>query len=185
MARFAKKSLAELISDAASVECKVAGIVTDMRTRRTKKGDLMAIFILEDMTGAVETVVFPRDYPRFEQILTADTPVLVSGRFESEEEKSCKIIASDIQPLSGLAERNARGLFIHAAVERLSPDTAMELYRLLEKNRGETGVNLELYHPRDFRVTIQSADFVKVKSSPDLIRQIERICGAGSVELIA
>jgi len=180
----AKKNLAELISDAASVECRVAGIVTDMRTRRTKKGDLMAVFTLEDMTGAVETIVFPRDYPRFEQHLTADTPILVSGRFESEEESSCKIIAAEIQPLVGFAERSARGLNIRAAVEKLSPDTALELYRLLERNRGETGVNVELYHPRDFRVTIQSADFVKVKSSPDLIRQIERICGSGSVELI-
>ncbi len=184
LARFTKKSLAELISDAVSVECKVAGIVTDMRTRRTKKGDLMAVFTLEDMTGAVETVVFPRDYPRFEQYLTADSPILVSGRFESEDERSCKIISSEIQPLSGLAERNAKGLFIRTAVEGLSPDAATELYRLLERNRGEAGVSVELYHPRDFRVTIQSADFVKVKSSADLIRQIERICGPGSVELI-
>jgi hypothetical protein len=98
--------------------------------------------------------------------------------------RSCKIIATEIQPLVGLAERSARGLNIRAAVEKLSPDAALELYRLLEGNRGETGVNVELYHPRDFRVTIHSADFIKVKSSPDLIRQIERICGPGSVDLV-
>jgi len=183
LARHAKKSLAELISDASSVECKVAGIVADLRTRRTKKGDLMAVFSLEDMTGAVETVVFPRDYSRLETHLKADSPIIVTGRFEFEDELSYKIISSDIQPLSGYAERNARSLFIRAAIERLSPDCATELYRLLERNRGETGVNVELYHRSDFRVTIQSEDFVKVKSSPDLIRQIEQICGTGSVEV--
>jgi hypothetical protein len=58
------------------------------------------------------------------------------------------------------------------------------LHRLLEQHRGETGVELELYYPSDFRVNIQSADFVKVKSSPELIEQIESICGPGSVHVL-
>ncbi len=188
LSRVAKKSLAELISDGNSVECKVAGIVTECRTRRTKKGDLMAVFTLEDLTAAVETVVFPRDYARFEQYLSADTPILVSGRFEVEENESkvvaYKIITSEIQLLQGMRERNARMLFIRAPISRLSPEAATELLRLLESNRGETGVEVQLYHPQDFRVTIQSADFVKVKSSLELIRQIEDVCGAGSVEVV-
>ncbi len=184
VARHAKKPLAELIGDAVSVECKIAGIVADLRTRRTKKGDLMAVFSLEDLTGAVETVVFPRDYLRLEQYLKPDAPVVISGRFEFDDEMTYKIISSEIQPLTGYAERNARGLCIRAPIETLSPDCAVELYRLLERNRGETGVNVELYHPSDFRVTIQSEGFVKVKSSPDLIRQIEEICGIGSVQVI-
>ena len=184
LSRFTKKSLAELTGEGRSVECKLAGIVTDFRTRRTKKGELMAVFVLEDLTGAVETVVFPKDYARFESCLVADTPVLVSGRFEGEEESSFKIIASDIQPLQGFAERSARLLQVRLAVGAVAPDTAVQLYRLLSKNRGETGVNVELYQPHDFRVTIQSADFVKVKSSPELIRQIETLCGEGSVQLL-
>jgi DNA polymerase-3 subunit alpha len=144
----------------------------------------MAVFVLEDLTGAVETVVFPKDYARFESCLVADTPVLVSGRFEGEEESSFKIIASDIQPLQGFVERSARLLQVRLAVGDVAPDTAVQLYRLLSKSRGETGVNVELYQPHDFRVTIQSADFVKVKSSPELIRQIETLCGEGSVQLL-
>ena len=110
--------------------------------------------------------------------------MLVSGRFEAENESAFKIVASDIQLLSGATERNARRLRIRAAVAHLRPESARELYRLLERNRGETGVELELYHPHDFRVTIQSSDFVRVRSSPELVRQIESICGQGSVQLI-
>ncbi len=185
LARFAKKGLAEYISDGTSAECRVAGIVTECRTRRTKKGELMAVFTLEDLSAAAETVVFPRDYPKFEALLTADTPILVSGRFEVEDENAWKIIASDIQPLQGISERNARTLCIRAPIEGLAPQSATDLHRLLASNRGETGVQVELYHPRDFRVTIQSADFVKVKSSPELIRQIESICGSGSVQIVS
>ena len=144
----------------------------------------MALFTLEDLTGAVETVVFPNSYPKFEPYMTADFPILVSGRFECEEERGCKVIASDLQPLSGIAERNAKTLRISAPISKLSPESATLLHRLLESNRGDTGVELELYHPSDFRVNIQSSDFVKVKSSTELIRQIESICGPGSVHVV-
>ncbi len=184
VSRFSTKSIADLISDGKSVECRVGGIVTDFRKRRTKKGDMMALFALEDLTGAVETVVFPNAYLKFEPYMTADYPILVSGRFEAEDERSYKIIASDFQPLSGIVERNAKTLCIRAQISQLSPGAATELHRLLERNRGETGVEVELYHPSDFRVNIQSSEFVKVKSSPELIQQIENICGPGSVHVV-
>jgi len=145
----------------------------------------MAVIILEDLTGTVETVVFPNTYTKCEKYLAVDTPILVEGRFEVEDENSFKIIASDIQPLSGIAERNAKVLCIRAPVSDLGPDAATDLHSLLERNRGETGVEVELYHPQDFRVTIKSADFVKVKSSLELIRQIESICGPGSVHVLS
>jgi len=182
--RFAKKSIAALMSEGNSVECQVAGIVTECRTRRTKKGELMAILTLEDLSGAVESIVFPSAYARFERYLTTDSVVLVGGRFEAEEENSCKIIVADVQPLAGIAERNARALRIRASIGDLAPESALELYQLLENNRGETGVVLELHSLRDFRITIQSNDFVKVRSSPELIRQIEDICGGGSVQIV-
>ncbi len=184
VARFSKKPIADLINEGKTVECRIAGIVTEFRSRRTKKGDLMALFTLEDLTGAVETVVFPGSYPKFQPFMTADSPILVSGRFEVEDERGCKFIASDIQPLSGIAERNAKTLRISACLSNLSPGSAATLHRLLESNRGDTGVDLELYNPADFRVNIQSSDFIKVKSSPELIEQIEGICGPGSVHIV-
>ncbi len=182
--RFSKKSIAELQSDGRSAECQIAGIATDFRTRRTKKGDLMANFTLEDLSGAVEIVVFPNSYSKFEPYLTADYPILVSGRFEVEDEKICKVIAADLQPLSGIAERRAKTLRIRADISSLLPDSAAALHRLLENNRGDTGVDLELYSPSEFRVNIHSSDFVKVKSSPELKQEIEGICGAGSVLVV-
>jgi DNA polymerase-3 subunit alpha len=184
VSRFSKKSIADLIDEGKSVECRIAGIVTDFRQRRTKKGDLMGVFMLEDLTGAVETVVFPNAYPKFEPYISGDCPVLVSGRFESEDERGCKLIASELQPLTGIAERNARTLRISACLSNLSPGSATMLLRLLESNRGDTGVELELYNPADFRVNIQCSDFVKVKSSPELIEKIEGICGQGSVRVV-
>jgi DNA polymerase III subunit alpha len=183
IARFSKKTIAELIGEGNTFECKVAGIITDFRQRRTKKGDLMAVFNLEDLSGSVETVVFPNAYQKFEPFLTADNPLLVTGKFEFEDERSFKIIATDVAPLTGIKERCAKLLHITANTSNLTSDSAGSLHQLFESNRGDTGVEVELYHPDAFRINILSSDFVKVKSSPELIQQIENICGRGSVSV--
>ncbi len=38
----------------------VGGVVTDLRRSYTKKGDLMARFVLEDLQAAMEVFVFPK-----------------------------------------------------------------------------------------------------------------------------
>ena len=178
---FCRKNIAELVGEGKSTECRLAGIVTEFQQRRTKKGDLMATFSLEDISGSVKTVVFPNTYKKCESYLTADHPLLVSGKLEFEDENSCQLIASELQPLTGIMERSAKTLWITTDIRYLDPDAAESLHRLFESNRGETGIEVELYHPGNFRVNIQSSDFVKVKSSPELIQQIEDICGPGSV----
>ena len=85
LARFTTKTLAELITNGNNTDCKVAGLVTECRTRRTKKGELMAVFKLEDLTGAVETVVFPSLHARVESLLAPDTPILVAGQIRGGE----------------------------------------------------------------------------------------------------
>ena len=184
VARFCKKSIAEIVDEGKNTECTVAGIITDFRERRTKKNDRMAVFNLEDISGSIETVVFPNAFQRYEMCISADKPILVSGRFEIEGERSCKIIVSEIQPLSGILERHAGTLRISARIAALSANTADSLNRLFETSRGETGIEIELYHAENFRVNIRSSDFVKVKSSPELIAQIENLCGQGSVQFV-
>jgi hypothetical protein len=101
-----------------------------------------------------------------------------------EDEKSCKLIASEVQPLSGICVRNAKIIKISACLSGLSMVSAIQLHTLLDRNPGNTGVDVELYYPSDFRVSIRSSDFVKVKSSTELFEQIENICGQGSVHIV-
>ncbi|MCL2878461.1 MAG: DNA polymerase III subunit alpha, partial [Acidobacteria bacterium] len=184
VAGFCKKGIAEIAGEGKDTECRVAGIITDFRERRTKKGDRMAVFNLEDISGSIETVVFPNAFQKYESCIVTDQPILVSGKFEFGGERSCKIIASEIQPLSGILERHAGMLRISARTDALSADTADSLNRLFETSRGNTGIEIELVHPENFRVKIQSSDYVKVKSSPELVAQIENLCGRGSVHFV-
>ena len=42
----------------------VGGVVTSLQRKWTKKGDLMAVFILEDLQASIEVMVFPKTMQR-------------------------------------------------------------------------------------------------------------------------
>ena len=56
----------------------LAGIITNVRTLTTKKGDLMAFVQLEDLQGGCEVVFFPKTYAEQREKLQIDAVVILS-----------------------------------------------------------------------------------------------------------
>jgi DNA polymerase-3 subunit alpha len=83
--------------DGRSVE--LGGILTEVKGKATKKGDYMAFVTLEDMTGQIECLVFPRVYEKYQTCLQEDAAVAVSGKISVREEEAPKILADRITPL--------------------------------------------------------------------------------------
>ena len=63
------------------------GVVTELVHKRTKRGDLMANFVLEDLGSAIEVVVFPKEFNEYGPLLVEDTVVTVKGRIEVRDER--------------------------------------------------------------------------------------------------
>lgn len=55
----------------------VAGMVESVKNLRTKKGDGMAVVTLEDPTGRMEAMFFPKYYSQFKDVLEDDGSMLV------------------------------------------------------------------------------------------------------------
>ena len=69
----------------------MAGILTQCRGKVTKKGSMMGFLVLEDLTGSIEGLVFPKVYEKYASMLSSDSLVVVDGKlsFREEEEPSC------------------------------------------------------------------------------------------------
>lgn len=67
----------------------------------TKKGDSMAIVQLEDLTGQVEGVVFPRSYARIGQHIQADARLMVWGKVDRRDDR-VQMIVDDAEPIETL-----------------------------------------------------------------------------------
>lgn len=73
------------------------GIVQKITLKQTKKGDNMAFVLLEDMTGEIEIVVFPKVLQRASALLYEGSALLVRGTLSLEEDKAPKILADTVE----------------------------------------------------------------------------------------
>ncbi|MEE2637106.1 MAG: DNA polymerase III subunit alpha, partial [Acidobacteriota bacterium] len=87
----------------------VGGIISVYRPRKTRQGSPMAVLTLEDRSGSLEVVVFPRTYERCVSVLAADRLVVVSGRLDKDEE-TARILADDIRSIESLTGSVGRTL---------------------------------------------------------------------------
>lgn len=62
------------------------GIITNLNKRYTKKGELMATFILEDLKGTIECVVFPKSMKDLDSELWEDRIVLVKAIIDRRDD---------------------------------------------------------------------------------------------------
>uniref|UniRef100_UPI0040568790 DNA polymerase III subunit alpha n=1 Tax=Agathobacter sp. TaxID=2021311 RepID=UPI0040568790 len=76
----------------------VGGIISDKSVKFTRTNKAMAFISVEDLTGTVEVVIFPKDYQRYQRCLNADGKVFVIGHAAVEEEQNGKIICERIIP---------------------------------------------------------------------------------------
>ena len=63
----------------------------------------MAFVTLEDLTGQIECLVFPRVYERYQPLLQEDEIVMMSGKLSIREEESPKLLADRIEKLDYIA----------------------------------------------------------------------------------
>ena len=177
---FGAQRFGDLIGSLADVW--IAGIVGGLRALKTKKGDRMAVFQLEDVGGSLEVVVFPETFARHAALIEADAMLLVRGKFEKDEE-SARLVASELQPISLLKERTTREVVIH--LPQSSRTTMEALAELLSRHRGDRKVSLELDVRNSGRAPLRvRADVAqRVRPSEKLVEEVEQLCGAGSVEL--
>src|SRR3954454_11256450 len=159
----------------------IGGIVSGLRPLKTKKGDRMAVFMLDDIAGSIEVVVFPETFSKHGSLIAADAMVLVRGKFEKDDE-SARLVATELMPIAALRERTTREVVIHL---KGSARTTLEaLAELLARHRGDRKVLLELDvrgPAKPLRVRADVAQ--RVRPSEQLVEEVEQLCGTGSVEL--
>ena len=64
----------------------IGGLISDKKIKYTKTNKVMSFITLEDLTGSVEVLVFPKVYDLFSSILMPDEKVFIEGRVSSEDE---------------------------------------------------------------------------------------------------
>jgi len=83
----------------------VGGIVVDLTTRKTKKGDRFALFRLEDRYGSVKVVCWPEQYKSYQQLIEPDRALMIRARVETSEEGPPTLVAGEIDTIDSALAR--------------------------------------------------------------------------------
>ena len=122
----------------------VGGVITNLARKFTKKGDQMAVFVLEDLDASIEVTVFPRTLAEQGHKLGDDLIVSVKGRLDRRDESRFGLIAQSINVLSGLDDGPAPALRLRLPQTSLDELKIQRLKRILREHPGESVVMVDL-----------------------------------------
>ena len=117
---------------------KLGGIIASVRKTLTKvRKEEMCFIKLQDTSGSIEIVVFPKVYSQARQIVAPDKIVIISGKLEAGEETPV-LIADAIHPLdlaAKIAEQESQDfeVVIPKSADRI---LLAKIYEVLKANPG-------------------------------------------------
>ena len=154
----------------------VGGIISDLKLRSTKNGDRMATFVLEDLSGSLTVIAFPRAYGASRDQIDKDRIVMVSGVVKLDEEQA-RIFANKVEPL----QEAAKEVHLTIARGRNTPSVQRQLGGIFAAFHGWNPVYL---HVEDTQQVIRTLPKFWVDlEAPGFSEAIERVLGAGSLKM--
>jgi DNA polymerase-3 subunit alpha len=176
--RHADCAVAELLELDDGVVRTVAGVVTALAKKYTKRGDLMATFVLEDLAAAIEVMVFPKTMQQYGELLTPDAVVTVKGRVDGRDDTP-KLMAVEITrpevPTDGIAPVRLR-----VKAGALTDERVARLKQVLAAHPGDNPVHVYLVGP-DKETVLRLGDEFRCDARNGLFAELRIIFGTDCI----
>jgi DNA polymerase-3 subunit alpha len=142
--RKVEHSVLELHSMEDGAPVVVGGVITNLARKFTKKGDQMAVFVLEDLDASIEVTIFPRTLAEQGHKLEDDLIVAVKGRLDRRDESRFGLVGQTITVLQGLSDGAAAPLRLRLPSAALDELKIQRLKRILRDHPGESLVMVDI-----------------------------------------
>ncbi|MGD1712876.1 DNA polymerase III subunit alpha, partial [Dapis sp. BLCC M172] len=87
-------TIAQMSEKKSKSAIKLVVMLAGIKHHITKKGDPMAFLQVEDMTGQVDAVVFPKIYEEIKKLLTENALLVLSGKVDNKDDESQLLVDS-------------------------------------------------------------------------------------------
>ena len=182
MAAAGAKRLGDMTQSEADVA--IGGVITGVRPLKTKKGDRMAAFNLEDEAAKIEAVVFPDAFTKFGAQVVNDALVLVRGKYERDEDTGGRMVVAEITPLDLVRERAVRDVEIRLPAKNFGRDAMRRLAELLDRHPGDRRVSFVVeVNGSGPPIRVRATTARRMRPSDGFVRAVEAVCGPGTVSL--
>jgi DNA polymerase-3 subunit alpha len=135
VSEFANVRMGDVSGFATNSTARACGIVTAVKKKQDKRGNMMAFVGLEDFSGKAECIVFSDPFTKFQQLLQVDAMVMVIGKGEVNGDQ-LRIVVNEVYPMEKVREKFARSVILSINVTEVKENTISALRQLLEQHRG-------------------------------------------------
>ena len=162
---------------------RIGGIIINIKTIKTKKGDLMAFVTLEDQHRTVEIIIFSLVYAAVHELLVEDNTVIIQGRVKRDE-NSVKILADTVVPIEKAEETWTASIHFNLDKNKTGKDLLLRLNDILKRYPGSCHAYIHLLSPEETDTVIALPDTMKLKAGSSLTRAVNELLGYNAVETI-
>ena len=154
----------------------VGGIITGKTVKTTRTNSMMAFITLEDMVGAVEIIVFPKDYERYKILLNEDNKVMVRGKIAVEEDKPAKLICQEIIAFDSIPKE----IWIKYPNKERFVEDEQRLYGILSQYDGTDSVCIYLECEKAIKHLPKS---MGIKAEVELIDKLKKLYTEANIKV--
>lgn len=174
LSRETSMTIAEAKEMASNGPVVLGGMLTSVKKLTTRRGEAMARGQLEDLTGTMEVIFYPRAYQEYKPLIEPDKVVCLRGRINIDGEE-VKLVAEE---LSFVVKKQTGDVYLQ--LEQTSLDLITRLQIILRNYPGSSPVYL--YFPRDKKLARAPEEFWLDLSSPALLK-LKELLGSENVRV--
>ncbi len=155
----------------------IAGVVTFLKLKNTKKGDRYASFVFEDLKGTIEVLVWPDTYRTVHELLNREEPLLLKARVDVSDERVV-LVANELAALADIRDASAAEAHIVLKEELITENAIRGLKRTLSKYKGDCKVKVLIKNKSHSEVFLSLPDEYKISASEEFCIELERLFGS-------
>lgn len=175
----------QLLDCSQGAEVVLGGMVTRIRTIVTRKGRnagaKMAVFVLEDLQGNAEVVMFPKILEKFGEYLREDNVVFVKGKVDCKREKP-NILVDEIISLEQASEKLAAKVRIRLKTETITKEKVAMIKDICQKHKGRSEVYVAV-RTANGKVYTKVDKNLSVNPNIDFCKKMKNLVGAENFQL--
>jgi len=157
----------------------IGGMIARTRYHITQRGRnagaRMAVFVLEDLQGSVEVVLFPDALNGNGHLLKEDSVVFVKGRLDYRREKP-NIIAVELIPLEEATEKLATNVRIQLNASDVTKEKVATIRSICQHHRGRSPVYVTVQTDKG-QVRAAADRELSVNPDVDFCRKMRQLVG--------
>ena len=160
----------------------IAGLIVEKKQIVTKKGDRMAFATIEDLSGKIEVIFFPKVYNECFEYLEGDDPIVVNGYVRLSDDRR-SFYANSVKRIEDESDDKVKAVRISVDVSQLNDFSMPKLKQVLLSYRGSVPAHF-IFETAEGKAKMELGNNYLVNPTPQMAAKINELLNNNSVQFI-